>query len=103
MDTAKVNELREQAMQAAKDAVKAQVAKGAPAKGMNNERHAAVLAYVIAEALSGLADPSNPDETKPVLRAILTPALLNPSQLRQSLERAGVLQAEGKLATEYAV
>lgn len=104
MDNSEVNKLQEQVMAAVKDAVKLQIAKSpAMERGMDSARHAAVLAYAIAEVLSGLSDPSDPEVSKPALRAILTPAILNASQLRQRLEKDGVLKATGQVSDQYSV
>ena len=103
MDNAKVLEIREAAQQAAVDAVKAQIAKGAPGKGLDKARHVAVVAYVVNEISSAYCTTGDDDETKAVLRAAFSGSLLNASQLRQELEKAKVLEPAGKLDQQYDV
>jgi len=90
-------------MQAAKDVVKAQIAKGAPAKGLSKARHAAIVADVTAEMLASFADQGDAKSMRLVMRAAYSGSLLNASQLRQQLEKADILDEEGKLSAEYGV
>ena len=103
METSKVIEIQEAVVQAVKDVVKAQIAKGAPDKGFSKTRHAAVVADVVAEMLASYAEPGDSRQARVVMRAVFSGSLLNASQLRQQLEKAGVLKAEGALSAEYGV
>lgn len=103
MDNVKLLEIQAAAQQAAVDVVKAQIAKGAPTKGMTKARHVAVVADVVHEILASFADPADDKSVRTVLRAALSGSLLNASQLRQDLEKLGVLVKEGPLTAEYGV
>ena len=103
MDQAKVIEIQEAAMQAAKDVVRAQIAKGAPDKGMSKARHAAVVADVTQEMLASFAEPGDSKSMRLIMRAAFSGSLLNASQLRQQLEKAGVLKPEGAISSEYGI
>lgn len=99
-------EIQEAASQAAKDVVKTQIAKGAPSKGISKARHAAIVADVTQEMLASFPAPDDcpPDKwARLVMRAAYSGSLLNASQLRQQLEKAGILQAEGAIASEYGI
>jgi hypothetical protein len=103
MDTAKVTEIQEAVVQAVKDVVRGQIAKGAPDKGLSKTRHAAIVADVVAEMLASYAEPGDSRQARVVMRVAFSGSLLNASQLRQQLEKAGVLKAEGALSAEYGV
>lgn len=99
-------EIQEAVKMATVDVVKAQIAKGAPNKGMSKARHIATVADVVVEVLASFDAPAGEDQEKwqrQVLRAALSGNLLNASQLRQDLEKAGVLVKETALVNEYAV
>jgi hypothetical protein len=107
MDKAKLLEIMTSAQQAAADAVKKQIAAGAPNRGMPKARQVAVVAYVIQEVLashvySATAEADLEVEQKEVLRAALSGSLLNASQFRQELEKAGVLEVETPVSSQYA-
>jgi hypothetical protein len=89
------------------DAVKKQIAAGTPKRGMPKARHVAVVAYVIQEVLASYVYTATAEadlemEQKEVLRAALSGSLLNASQLRQELEKAGVLEVETPVSSQYA-
>ena len=107
MDKAKLLEIQTNAQQAAADAVKKQIAAGASNKGMPKARQVAVVAYVVQELLASvgaLASDSDEDnaKVKEILRAALSGSLLNASQFRQELEKAGVLEVETPVSSQYA-
>lgn len=107
MTNEKALEIQAAAGQAAKDMVKAQIAAGKPNKGLSKARHAAIVADVSEEMASsfagstGEADASK--ELRLILRAAYSGSLLNASQLRQELEKAGILVKEQALSSEYGV
>jgi epoxyqueuosine reductase QueG len=103
LDNAKVLEVREATMEAVKDAVKAQIAKGSPTEGMPKARHIVVVAYALDEVLGAYCGSGDEDERRAVLKAALSGSLLNASQLRQELEKAGVLTATKGLTSQYDV
>ena len=106
MNQNQAKEIAAAAQLASRDVVKSQVAKGAPASGVSKARHVAIVADVAAEMLSSYPAPSDcpPDRwTRLVLRAALSGDLLNASQLRQALEKEGVLSKELTLTSEYGV
>ena len=88
------------------DAIKVQIAAGAERKGMTAVRQADVLARTIPEILSSFDAPEGEDADKwqrNVLRVFLgSNGVLNASQLRQWLEKAGELD-ETKVAGIYGV
>lgn len=103
MNDAKVLEIQAAAKTFAVDLVKEQIAAGKPASGITKARHAAIVAKTLAEmvdsfALGGEADPSS---AQVMQAALLGTSLLNASQLRQELEKAGVLKAQGVNLDEY--
>ena len=107
MDKAKVLEIMTSAQSAAVDAVKKQIAAGASCKGMPKARQVAVVAYVIQEVLASYVYVATEEaalevEQKEVLRAALSGSLLNASQFRQELEKAGVLEVETPVSSQYA-
>lgn len=111
MQDSKMLEIQDAAVQSAKDAVKAQVAKGLPDTGISKARHLAIVAYVTVEMLASF-DPETEDEKKlsledwqkQVLRAAYSGSLLNCSQLRQDMEKAEVLKKSSTmLVTQYEV
>lgn len=100
--------IQRSAMQAAKDVVLTQIAKGAPNKGMNKARHGAVVADVVQELLESFDAPENcpPDKwARLVMRAAFSGSLLNASQLRQDLEKSEppVLMKEGAISSDYGI
>ena len=99
MTNEKMLEIQSAAQAAAVDAVKAQIAKGLPNRGMNKQRHGAVVAYVANEMLESFTG----EDPKTILRATFSGSLLNASQLRQDLEKSGVLVKETAIDTEYGV
>ena len=105
MNQALMTEIQEATSQAVKDVVRAQIAKGAPNKGLSKTRHAAIVADVVAEIL-GSYPTQGDDEARwqrLVMRAVFSGSLLNASQLRQQLEKAGILAPEGTMSSEYGV
>jgi len=105
MNQALMTEIQEATSQAAKDVVRAQIAKGAPNKGINKARHGAIVADVVYEILASYP-PQGDDAGKwqrLVMRAMFSTSLLNASQLRQQLEKAGILAPEGTMSSEYGV
>lgn len=108
MDSAKMLEIRNAAFQAAVDAVKKQVAAGSPKKGLDKARHVAVMAYVVDEMLGSFGFDEKgtqleSNELKAVFRAAFSGSLLNASQLRQEMEKAGVLEKTEAIASQYDV
>lgn len=109
MDAAKVLEIQNAAKVAAVDVVKAQIAKGLPNKGITKARHAAIVADVATEMIESFMTANASDgvafnkDMREVLRAAFSGDLLNASQLRQNLEKAGVLVKEVGLSSEYGV
>ena len=108
MDQAKINEIREAAHKAAVDVVKAQIAKGAPSKGMDKKRHVATVADVVAEMVGSFPKPEAEDDARwlrLLMRAALSGHLLNASQFRQALEHkdCAVLTKETAIDDEYGV
>lgn len=92
----------------AKEIVRKQVEKGGANHGMKKARHIATVADTLAAVLiENAAAPEGVDQLKwdrMVLRAALGGSLLNDSQLRQDMEKAGILVKGAKqLATEYGV
>ena len=114
MTNEKMSEIQADAFTAAVSVVKAQIAKGAPNKGMSKARHVAVVADVVVEMLGThfpVADvkdgPVDAEDVwnRKVLRAALSGSLLNASQLRQELEKTTppTLVKETALNNEYSV
>ena len=106
MNEAKMKEVATQAAQATVDVVKAQMAKGASDQGVSKARHVAIVADVMTEMLESHPAPDGEDATRwmrLVLRAALSGDLLNASQLRQRLEKDGVLKKERTISSEYGV
>ena len=107
MNEAKMQEIATRAMAIAKGEVQKQIAKGSPNRGMPKARHVATTADVICQILLEFGPPTGEDAIKwdrMVLRAALGGSLLNCSQLRQDLEKAGLLEKETKmLDSEYGV
>ena len=88
------------------DVVRGQVAKGLPKQGVSKARHGAVVADVVVELLESFPAPAGEDETRwqrLVLRAAFSGSILNASQLRQELEKAGVLEKDVPISSEYSV
>ncbi len=79
------------------DTVKAQLAAGKPKSGMPKVRHIAIVSKVLVEIL----DSCDAEDKEQVIRACLSGNLLNCSQLRQDLERAGLLVKEQAAALDY--
>ena len=103
MNEAKMKEVAQAASQAAVDVVKRQVAKGAPDSGVSKARHAAIVADVLAEVWGSFPTPTDVESERwlrLVFRAACSTDLLNASQLRQRLEKDGVLRKE-TAASEY--
>jgi hypothetical protein len=104
MNNKQIAEITELGKQAVVDAVKAQIAAGAESKGMTGARQADVLARTIPEMLDSFPAPEGEDDSKwqrNVLRVFFNgTGVLNASQLRQTLEKAGVLE-ESKAAQLY--
>lgn len=93
------------AKNASRDVVKRQVAKGSPDAGVSKARHVAIVADTVVEILESYPAPEGEDGTRwmrLVLRAAMSGELLNASQLRQSLEKEGVLRKE-TVASEYGI
>ena len=106
MNEAQMKEIAAQAAQAAIDVVKSQVGKGLPAQGISKARHIAIVADVAEEILESYPAPAGSDESKwrrLVLRAAFAGSLLNASQLRQELERAGILSKQATISSVYGV
>lgn len=107
MTNEKALEIQAAAGQAAKDMVKAQIAAGKPNKGLSKARHAAIVADVTQEVYAsflGEGDPADAEkDMRLILRAAYSGSLLNASQLRQELEKAGILVKEQALSSEYGV
>jgi hypothetical protein len=104
MNQTKMLEVVAAAQAAAVDVVKQQVADGKPTQGMPKPRHVAVVADVVLEMLGSFPAPAGEDEgrwQRLVLRAALSGSLLNASQLRQELEKGGVLVKETPLSSQY--
>jgi|GEM_PF-4347586 len=100
-----MTEIQEATSQAVRDIVKGQIAKGAPNKGLSKTRHGAIVADVVAEILASYPTQGE-DEARwqrLVMRAVFSGSLLNASQLRQQLEKAGILAPEGTMSSEYGV
>ena len=92
----------------AKEIVLKQIGNGSSKQGMTKARHIAVVADTLVAALiENAAAPAGVDQLKwdrMVLRAALGGSLLNSSQLRQDMEKAGVLEKEVKmLGGEYGI
>jgi len=92
----------------AKQVVQKQVGNGSSKQGMTKARHVAVVAdTLIAVLIENAAAPEGIEQVKwdrMVLRAALGGSLLNSSQLRQDMEKAGVLEKETKtLGGEYGI
>ena len=100
-----MTEIQEATSLAVKDVVKAQIAKGAPNKGLSKTRHAAIVADVVAEILASYPQQGEDGARwqRLVMRAVFSGSLLNASQLRQQLEKAGILAPEGTMSSEYGV
>ena len=98
-------EIQEATSLAVKDVVRAQIAKGAPNKGLSKTRHAAIVADVVAEILASYPQQGEDGARwqRLVMRAVFSGSLLNASQLRQQLEKAGILAPEGTMSSEYGV
>ena len=94
-------------MAIAKGEVQKQIAKGSPNRGMPKARHVAITADVIHQILAEFGPPTGEDAAKwqrMALRAALGGSLLNCSQFRQDMEKAGMLEKEAKmLNSEYGV
>ena len=103
MDQTKLIEIQNAVKQTTEDVVKAQIAKGAPDRGLNKQRHMAIVADVSHEMLASYADVNDDRSVREVLRATYSGSLLNASQLRQELEKAGVLKRETALSGVYGV
>jgi hypothetical protein len=106
MNQNQAKEIAAAAQLASRDIVRKQIAKGAPSSGVSKARHVAIVADVAAEMLGSFDCPGGVDETtwtRLVLRAALAGDLLNASQLRQALEKEGVLHKEQTLSNEYSV
>jgi hypothetical protein len=107
----KATEIAKATTDAVANVVKAQIAKGAPNRGLSKARHAAIVADVTSEILGSFFAPKDEngdeiDESKwqrLVMRAMFSTSLLNASQLRQELEKAKVLEKDGALNSEYGV
>lgn len=103
MNEAKMKEVAQAASQAAVDVVKRQVAKGAPDAGVSKARHAAIVADVLVEVWGSFPTPTDVESERwlrMLFRAACSTDLLNASQLRQRLEKDGVLRKE-TAASEY--
>ena len=102
-----MTEIQEATSIAAKDVVRAQIAKGAPNKGLSKTRHAAIVADVVAEILASYPTRGEDNDEarwqRLVMRVVFSGSLLNASQLRQQLEKAGILAPEGTMSSEYGV
>ena len=101
-----MTEIQEATSQAVKDVVKGQLARGATNKGLSKTRHGAIVADVVAEILTSYPTPQGEDDTRwqrLVMRAVFSGSILNASQLRQQLEKAGILAPEGTMSSEYGV
>lgn len=100
-----MTEIQESTSLAVKDVVKGQIAKGAPNKGLSKTRHAAIVADVVAEILASYPQQGEDGARwqRLVMRAAFSGSLLNASQLRQQLEKAGILAPEGTMSSEYGV
>lgn len=96
-------EIQTAAKEAAMDVVKAQIAAGKPKKGMSKARHGAVVADVTAEMLASFADLNDEKSMREVMRAAYSGSLLNCSQLRLELEKAGILEKDTAVSSEYGV
>jgi predicted house-cleaning NTP pyrophosphatase (Maf/HAM1 superfamily) len=91
----------EAAQQHAKDVLVQQIANGKPDKGITKARHAAILAAVAVEMVESFGKPEDSAHNRAVLRAAYAGSLLNPSQFRQEMEKAGVLKKASALDTDY--
>lgn len=87
------------------DEAKAQVAAGKPASGMSKGRHAAFVAKTLAEMVDSFAlgQEDSPSATQVMQVVLLGTSLLNQSQLRQDLEKAGVFKVATLNTDEYGV
>ena len=94
-------EIRDMTLKAIADVVKAQIANGAARKGFGADRHTATLAKVAAEMLESYADDGSPAEI--IRQTLRAKGALNGSQIRQMLERQGVLDKSETLTEEYDV
>lgn len=105
MNQALMTEIQEATSLAVRDVVKGQIAKGAPNKGLSKTRHAAIVADVVAEILASYPQQGEDGARwqRLVMRAVFSGSLLNASQLRQQLEKAGILAPEGTMSSEYGV
>jgi hypothetical protein len=106
MNEKTMSEIATQAAEYAKDVVKGQVAKGLPNQGLSKARHVAIVADVLNEMLESYPAPADADESKwrrLVMRAACAGSLLNASQLRQELEKAGILSKTQTISSEYGV
>lgn len=97
MTNKKTIEIREAASLASRDIVKQQVASGKPKSGMPKVRHIAIVAKTLIEMLDSYAE----EDREEVLRAALAGSLLNCSQLRQDMERAGILTKDAVIDNQY--
>jgi len=98
--------VQQAAQLAAVDVIKAQIVKGAKKQGIDKKRHVAVVADVVNEMVESYPVPDGQDASewlRRLMRAALSGSLLNASQLRQQMEKAGVLDKEMSVDDEYGV
>lgn len=108
MNEAQMQVIAARAAVVAKQIVQKQIDNGSSKQGMTKARHIAVVAdTLVAVLIENEAAPEGVDRLKwdrMVLRAALGGSLLNSSQLRQDMEKAGVLEKEVKmLGGEYGI
>lgn len=98
-------EIQAAAKQFVLDEAKAQVAAGKPASGISKARHAAFVAKTLAEMIESFALglPESPSAVQVMQVTLLGTSLLNASQLRQDLEKAGVFKVATLNTDEYGV
>ncbi len=96
MTNKQIAEIKTLGASAIVDAVKSQIAAGAERKGMTGARQADVLARTVPEMLESFPAPEGEDASKwqrNLLRVFFNETgVLNASQLRQTLEKAGILE-----------
>lgn len=98
-------EIQAAAKQFVLDEAKAQIAAGKPASGMSKGRHAAFVAKTLAEMIESFALglSESPSAAQVMQVVLLGTSLLNQSQLRQDLEKAGVFKVGALNTDEYGV
>lgn len=106
------NEIQTNTFKFIQDAVRAQIAAGAPDTGMPMKRHLALVSEVSVEMLASYPMPQDSDKDENVwqrwvLQQVYAGSTLNPSALRQDLEGKGkrdvILRKETPMENQYGV